>query len=105
MKKIIIIYTTTKNKKEAKKIAKILIEKKLAACCNIFKIYSLFSWQGKIEETNEWAIFIKTKRNLFKKIEKTIKRYHSYSLPCIVSFAIEDGFKKFLKWIFDSTNS
>lgn len=105
MKKFIIIYTTTPSKREAKNIAKILVKERLAACCNIFKVDSIFRWQGKIEKTSEYGIFIKTKKQLFKKIEKKIRKFHSYSVPCIVSFSIESGFKKFLHWIEDSTNS
>lgn len=103
MKKFIIVYTTTSTKKEAEKIAKILIKEKLAACCNIFKIDSIFWWQGKIEKTKEYGIFIKTKKTIFKKIEEKIKEFHSYSLPCIISFPIEVGFKNFLNWIEKST--
>lgn len=103
MRKFILVYTTCPNQKEAKKIALILIKEKLAACCNIFKIDSIFRWRGKIEKTKEYGIFIKTKRNLFKKVEKRIKEIHSYSIPCIISFPIESGLKSFLSWIERST--
>lgn len=103
MKKFILVYTTCSTQKEAKKIAQILIKEKLAACCNIFKIDSIFRWQGKIEKGKEYGIFVKTKRNLFKKVKKRIKEIHSYSIPCIISFSIESGLKSFLSWIERST--
>lgn len=99
MTKFIIVYTTTPTIKEAEKIAQTLVKEKLAACCNIFKIKSVFSWQGKIEKIGEWGIFIKTKKSLFKKVEKKIKKIHSYSLPCIISFSIDFGSREFLNWI------
>lgn len=105
MKNLIVIYTTCSSKKEAEKISQVLLEKKLAACCNIFKINSLFFWKGKLEKVGEWAIFIKTKKKLFKEIKKTIKKIHSYSLPCIISFPIENGEKDFLNWIVKSTKN
>lgn len=105
MEKFIIVYTTTKNKKEAQKIAKLLIKEKLAACCNIFKIESYFVWEKKLEKTKEWAIFIKTKNSLFEKVKNKIKEIHSYSLPCIISFLIEKGEKSFLQWIKESTKT
>lgn len=103
MKDFIIIYTTTPTKKEAKKIAQILVKEKLAACCNIFKIESIFRWKGKIEKIGEFGIFIKTKKNLYKKVEKRIKEIHSYSICCVISFPINFGSEKFLKWIEEST--
>lgn len=103
MKKFVIIYTTTNSKKEAQKIAKTLVKEKLAACCNIFEIESVFFWKSRIEKNREWGIFIKTKETLFRKIEERIKGLHSYSLPCIISFRIQKGNKKFLEWIDHST--
>lgn len=103
MKKFIIVYTTTKNKKEAEKIAETLVKEKMVACVNVFKIDSIYSWQGKIEKNREYAMFLKTKKGLFEKIKKRIKKIHSYSLPCLISFSIEKGDKDYLKWVEKST--
>lgn len=103
MKNFIVVYTTTPTKKEAKKIAQILVKEKLAACCNIFKIESFFRWKGKIERTGEYGIFIKTRKLLYKKIEKRIKEIHPYSICCIIALPINFGSEKFLKWIEEST--
>jgi periplasmic divalent cation tolerance protein len=103
MKKFSFVYITVPNKKEAKKIAEILVSEKLAACCNIFKIDSIYWWQGKIEKSGEYGIFAKTKKSLVEKIIKRVKEIHSYSVPCIISFEIEKGSKDFLNWIEKST--
>jgi len=103
MKKFSFVYITAATKKEAKKIAKILVSEKLAACCNIFKIESLYWWKGKIEKSGEYGIFVKTKKNLVEKIIKKVKEIHSYSVPCIISFDIKKGNKDFLNWIEKST--
>jgi periplasmic divalent cation tolerance protein len=103
MKKYSFVYITTGTKKEAKKIAKVLISEKLVACCNIFKIDSVYWWQGKIEKAGEYGIFAKTKKSLVGKIIKRVKEIHSYSVPCIISFDIEKGNKDFLNWIEKST--
>lgn len=103
MKKFIIVYTTSPTKDKAEKITKILVKEKLAACCNIFKVDSIFRWQGKIEKSKEYGIFIKTKGSLFKKVKRRIKEIHPYSVPCIVSLPVENGYKKFLEWIDEST--
>lgn len=103
MKKFTIIYTTIPTKKEAKNIAQILVKEKLAACCNIFKIDSIFKWQGKIENEREFGMIIKTKKRLVEKVIKRLKNLHSYEVPCIISLPIEKGFEKFLKWVEEST--
>jgi periplasmic divalent cation tolerance protein len=103
MKKFSFVYITATNKKEAKRTADVLISEKLAACCNIFEIDSVYWWRGEIEKTGEYGIFAKTKKSLVEKIIKKIKEIHSYSVPCIVSFDIEKGNKDFLNWIEKST--
>jgi len=94
-----LIYITTKTKKEAKKIAKILVKEKLAACCNVFPIESIYRWRGKIENAKEFGMFVKTKKNLVEKIIKRAKDLHSYDIPCIISLPIRNSNKDFLKWI------
>ncbi|MCD5425882.1 MAG: divalent-cation tolerance protein CutA [Methanosarcinaceae archaeon] len=93
-----IIYTTTSTKDEAKKIAKALVKEKLAACVNIFPIYSIYEWDG-IQENDEFALLIKTTTKTKEKIEKRIKEMHEYETPCIISFNIDGGSIDFLEWI------
>ena len=94
-----IIYSTTESLKEAKRIAKTLVEEKLVACVNIFKINSIYKWKGKIFDTYEYAMIIKTKKKLLDAAMKRIKELHSYETPCIISFRISKGDRKFLEWI------
>jgi periplasmic divalent cation tolerance protein len=103
MKKFNFVYITAPTKKEAKRIANVLVSEKLAACCNIFKMDSVYWWKGKIEKTGEYGIFAKTKKSLVEKIIKRVKEIHSYSVSCIISFEIEKGSKDFLNWIEKST--
>jgi len=94
-----LIYITTPTQKETKRIAKTLLREKLAACCNIFPIESIYRWQGKIKDEREFGIFVKTNSKLVEKVIKKVKELHSFETPCIISFGIEKGYKKFLKWI------
>lgn len=99
MKKYKIIYSTIEKRKEAEKIAKILVKERLAACVNIFKINSIYRWKGNIMRSKEHAIIVKTKKNLVDKAMKRIKELHSYEIPCIICFDIEKGYDKFLDWL------
>jgi len=96
---MIFIYITCPNKKEAKKIGLDLIKKRLAACCNIFPIESIYWWQKRIVKDKEVVLIVKTLKKNFKKIEREVKRLHSYAVPCILEIQIKRGNLKYLKWL------
>ena len=97
---IVDVYITTKNVKEARKIAKVLVRERLAACVNIIpKIESMYWWKGKINHHGESAIIAKTKKNNVRKIVYRVKSIHSYSMPCVVALPIKDGNANYLRWI------
>lgn len=94
------IFTTTGTKKEAQKIADVLVKNKLAGCVQIIgPIESHYVWKEKREQTNEFLCIIKTKTHLYSEVEKAIKKVHSYELPEIVAVPIVNGSKDYLKWI------
>ncbi len=101
--KIIIIQTTCKTKKEAKKIAKFLLKDKLVACVQITKIKSFYTWKNKFCKDNEKLISIKTKKKYFTKIKRKIKEIHSYDLPEIIAIDITKISKEYLKYIGENT--
>lgn len=99
----IVVLVTAKDTLEAKKISDQLLDKKLIACANIVEgIESVFWWQGKIDQTKETLIILKSKQNLFKKIVKTVKAHHSYEVPEVIALPIIDGNPDYLKWIDES---
>ena len=85
------IITTTADKESAKSIAGLLVEKRLAACVQMFPIESVYFWQGKICDENEIALFIKSKTALFSKISELIREIHTYEVPEIIQIPIIDG--------------
>ena len=74
---------TCKDGKEAEKISRHLLEKRLIACSNMFPIKSMYWWNGKIVNGNEVVIIAKTNEKKFSKIEEEVKKLHSYKVPCI----------------------
>jgi periplasmic divalent cation tolerance protein len=94
-----IVYITAGNTDEAKMIARELVEMRLAACANIFPISSIYRWKNNIEEAEEFVILVKTKSSRVKDIEKKVKKMHSYEVPCIVSFRMDEGSADYLNWI------
>ena len=98
-----LIYITTGDEAEARKIGRTLMEEKLVACVNFRPIKSIFWWEGKIEEDEEVAILVKTRAELADRVIERVKELHSYEVPCIVSLPIEKGSPDFLQWIEEST--
>ncbi len=103
-KEFIQIITTVEKKEDAEKIANILLKKRIAACVQIIdNIESYYWWKDKIEKGQEILLFIKTKAEMFEKVEKVVKENHSYEIPEIISFKIYKGSKEYLKWIENET--
>jgi periplasmic divalent cation tolerance protein len=99
----IIIYATFPDEKCAKTIVRGLVDQKLAACGNMFKISSIYRWKAQIEEAAEFGVFIKTQKHLYKKVEVYIKNNHPYEVPEIISWSIQQGLPAYLEWIREET--
>ncbi len=93
------IYVTASSKEEAERIAKHLLEKKLAACVNFWKIESMYWWEGQIQRDEEYAMIVKTRAEKFSEVREEIKKIHSYTTPCICALNVEEGDRKYLDWI------
>lgn len=97
--KIYLTFITCRDKKEAKKIALSLLEKRLIACANIVpKIESYFQWKGKIEHANEALLLCKTTEKKITQVEREVKRMHSYELPAIEFMEISAS-KEYANWV------
>ena len=93
-------FVTVPNIQEGKSIARILVERKLAACVSIIRnITSIYEWKEKIEENEEEFLIIKTSEELSEEVIDTINEIHSYDTPECIGFKIEKGSEKYLKWI------
>ena len=94
------ILTTVPNKKIAEKIARMLVEKRLAACVQIIgPIASVYRWKGKSERAREYLLIAKTRSSLYPKIEKAIRALHSYKVPEIIAVPITRGLPPYLRWL------
>lgn len=99
------IYITVADMHEAKKIGRMLVEKRLAACVNLLDaMQSMYWWEGAVQESREVVLIAKTTRRLVSALTAAVKENHSYECPCIISLPIEAGNPAFLKWISDETN-
>ncbi len=96
----IVVLVTAATRAEAELIGQSLVEKKLAACCNIVDpIFSIFHWEGKVCKENEVLLIIKSVKDWFDEIVLTVKKLHSYKTPEIIALPIIAGSEDYLRWI------
>lgn len=94
------LYCTFADEVEARRIAGLVLEARLAACVNILGAgASLYRWQGKIEESRECFAIMKTRTALVERLSAAIKKHHSYDVPCIVAWPVTGGHAPYLDWI------
>ena len=101
--KPVVIISTYPNKKSLQKIANTIVQEKLAACVNISKISSVYSWQGKIENSSEYLAIFKTTQNNKTKLKKKISETHPYNVPEIAEIDVNSINKPYFEWLRDST--
>ena len=96
----IVLFITTADAEEARRIADVLVKKRKAACVNIVPgVSSLFRWQGKVEKTDESLLMVKSRASLLNQIVKLVKQHHSYDVPEIIALPIIGGNPDYLEWI------
>ena len=99
----LIVITHLPDRDVALKIARVLIERKLAACVNILaECTSVYRWQGKLESATEVPLLIKTRAARYDEVEAAIRSVHPYELPEIIAFSIQ-GHMDYLAWIAGET--
>jgi len=98
------VLTSVDDRQAAEKIARRLIEERLAACAQVLgPIRSTYWWQGSIERAEEWLVLAKSRRKLYKRIEEAIRAQHPYSVPEILAVPILEGHQAYLQWLSDET--
>ena len=94
-----IVYITTKNSGEAKKIANHLLEKKLIACANIFPIESMYWWKGEVQEDVEFVVLCKTKDEMFEAVNTEVVNMHEHDTPAVYSWKVDKINDKYSEWV------
>ncbi len=95
-----VVLTTVGSKEEAQKMAKALVERKLAACVNVVgPISSTYRWQEKLETAEEYLLLIKTSGEIFEAVREAVEELHSYDLPECIALPIDNGSEDYLDWI------
>jgi periplasmic divalent cation tolerance protein len=96
----VVIFVTAGNRHQARRMAKRLVELRLAACVSLAApVESIYWWKKKVEASAEVLLIVKTRRALFAQIEAEIRRLHTYATPEIICLPIIEGSADYLKWL------
>jgi periplasmic divalent cation tolerance protein len=96
----IVVLTTCASGEEAEKIARALVERRLAACVNVLpQARSFYRWKGALEDAAEWLLLIKSKRERFDQLRAALAALHSYEVPEIIALGVVDGSPAYLDWL------
>lgn len=93
------VITTAPDPEEAEKLARGILENRLAACVQMSDIRSLFFWDGGIQRDDEVSLFIKTTTKRYPALESYIRDYHPYDVPEIIQLPITAGLPEYLAWL------
>jgi periplasmic divalent cation tolerance protein len=96
-----IVLVTCGSLAEGRKIAKVVVEKRLAACVNVgtAPVESVYRWKGKVERAKEYLLVMKTTAQRSKELEKEVARLHSYEVPEFLLLRVESGSRGYLEWL------
>ena len=96
----IVVFSTCGDEAEAQRVGRHLVEQRVAACVTLVPgARSIYWWQGKVEESSEWILIIKSSREALPKLREQLQKVHSYQVPEIVALPIVDGSQPYLDWM------
>jgi len=96
----IVVLSACSSARQAERIARRLVEKRLAACVNVISgARSIYRWRGQIEDAREWLLVIKSRRGLFDALRAELEGMHTYEVPEIIALSIIEGSKEYLNWM------
>jgi len=102
---IIVVWITSPAIEEAKKLAQLLVEQKYAACVNILPgLESIYMWEGKIDQSSEVLLMVKTRASLLDSLTSFVILHHSYTVPETIAASVIGGNTNYLEWVRENTD-
>jgi len=101
---VLVVLTNCPDVEVADRIARTIVEQRLAACANrLAPVESVYRWQGAVERATEVPLLIKTTRERYAEIEQAIRALHPYEVPEIIAMPVSAGLASYLRWVADET--
>ncbi len=96
----IVVFSTCGSEAEAERLARLLINERLATCVNLVApVRSFYRWKGALESATEWMLIIKSSRDLFDRLRVVLEGAHSYELPEVLAVPVIDGSPNYMQWL------
>ena len=96
----IVVFSNCGSEEEARRIARALVEARVAACVNIVPgIQSIYRGKGPIQEDSEWMLVIKSTRSMFDQLSAELRKIHSYQVPEVLAIPVVAGNQDYLDWM------
>jgi periplasmic divalent cation tolerance protein len=96
----IVVLNTCSSEAEAELLARLLVDRRLAACVSIApRVRSFYRWKGAVESSEEWLLLIKSSRALFESLREALEQAHSYEVPEVLALPVVDGSSAYLDWL------
>lgn len=100
MTDLIVVLSTCSDEQEGERLARLLVEEKLAACVSVVPtVRSFYRWKGAVESAGECLLVIKSSRALFGAVREAIEKAHSYEVPEVLALQVVDGAPNYLNWL------
>ncbi len=96
---LLAVYTTVASRDDAQRIARALVERRLAACAQIEAIESVYRWDGALQQATEFRLLLKTTAAQYPAVEAAIRAMHPYTLPAIHALALEAVYPPYADWV------
>ena len=100
-----IAMTTLEDEDSASRLARRLVEAKLAACVQLMQIRSTFSWGGAVEDAREVLVLVKTRTSVYDQLQQFVCDNHPYDVPEILQIPVTAGYGPYLSWVNDNTTA
>ena len=98
----VVVLVTASSQQEARAIARVIVTQKLAACVNTFPVQSTYTWEGSVQQEQEWQMVIKTDLGRWDELSQAIQSLHSYDVPELIALPIMQGSEAYLSWLASS---
>lgn len=96
----IVVLSNCDSQEQASYVARHLVEERVAACVNIVPgVRSIYRWKGKLEDSAEWLLVIKSRRDLLPRLKEELKKVHSYEVPEVIVLQVIDGSEEYIAWL------
>ena len=100
---IVIVQTTVASRREARRLAGLMLKARLAACVQVIPIHSTYRWHNKVEQATEWLLAAKTQSARTKALMAFIRRHHPYEVPEIMALSVTQVLSAYRQWVLRET--